>query len=133
VLDHSVSFGWFLGSQATDYTEAIARRLEDDQAIVPPLWELELTSVLRTACLKQRYSAQDAQQVLQRIGSLPITVDRQPVRPGEVLALALRFGLSSYDAAYLELALRLQLPVATVDGPLHDAAVASGVGVVAND
>lgn len=130
VLDNSVACAWFLENQVTDYTEAIARRLEEDQAVVPPLWELELTNVLRTACLKQRLTAQAAQQVLERIASLPISVDRQAVRPSEILALALRFGLSSYDAAYLELALRLQLPVATVDGPLRDAAVAGGAGVV---
>lgn len=98
---------------------------------MPALWELELTNVLRTACLKSRLFAQAARQLLQRMGSLPITVDRQPVRPAEVPALALRFGLSSYEAAYLEFALRLQLPVATVDSPLRDAAVASGVGIVA--
>lgn len=131
VLDNSVACGWFLESQASDYTEAIARRLEDDAAVVPSLWELELTNVLRAACLKRLLTAQAAQEVLERIGSLPITVDRQPVRPGEVLALALRFGLSSYDAAYLELALRLQLPLATVDAPLRDAALTSGAGVVA--
>lgn len=61
---------------------------------------------------------------------LPIEVDRTAVRPSELLALALRFGLSSYDAAYLELALRRQLPIATVDGPLREAAIASGVGVL---
>ncbi|MFO1220103.1 MAG: type II toxin-antitoxin system VapC family toxin [Burkholderiaceae bacterium] len=133
VLDNSVTCGWFLDNQASDYTEAIARRLEVDQAVVPVLWELELTNVLRTACLKRQLSAQAAQEVLDRIGSLPIGVDRQSVRPGEILALALRFGLSSYDAAYLELALRLQIPVATVDGPLRDAAQASGAGVVAGD
>jgi predicted nucleic acid-binding protein len=49
----------------------------------------------------------------------------------EVLGLVLRFGLSSYDAVYLELALRLQLPIATTDGPLRDAALAAGVGVAA--
>jgi len=133
VLDNSVSCGWFLQNQASTYTEAIARRLEDDLAVVPPLWELELTNVLRAACLRQRVTAQAAQQVLDRIGSLPISVDREPVRPGEILALALRFGLTSYDAAYLELALRLQLPLATLDGPLRDAAMASGAGVVAID
>ena len=133
VLDKSVACGWFLDNQASDYTEAIARRLEDDRAVVPPLWELELANVLRTACIRQRLTAQAAQEVLERIGSLPIDVDRQSVRPGEILALALRFGLSSYDAAYLELALRLQLPVATVDGPLRDAALASGAGVVGAD
>jgi len=88
---------------------------------------------LRTACLKQRLTAPSAQEVLGRIASLPITIDRRPVRPGEILALALRFGLSSYDAAYLELALRLQVAVATADGPLRDAALASGAGIVAID
>jgi predicted nucleic acid-binding protein len=130
VLDKSVSCGWFLESQASQYTEAIARRLEEDHAVVPALWELELTNVLRTACVRGLCDAQAAQQTVQRIVSLPIRVDRQPVRPGETLALALRFGLSSYDACYLELALRLQLPLATVDGPMRAAALASGVGVV---
>lgn len=131
VLDNSVSCGWFLEDQASDYTEAIARRLEDDQAVVPPLWELELTNVLRTTCLKGRLDAQAAHQVLARIVSLPIQVDRQPARAGEILALALRFGLSSYDATYLELALRLQLPMASVDAPVREAALACGVGLVA--
>jgi len=132
VLDNSVSCGWFVENQASEYTEAIARRLEEDHAVVPALWELEMTNVLRTACLKGLFGAQAAQQTLQRIVSLPIRVDRQPVRPGETLALALRFGLSSYDACYLELALRLQLPLATVDAALRDAALASGVGVVSS-
>ncbi len=133
VLDNSVSCGWFLDNQASDYTEAIARRMEDDNAVVPPLWELELANVLRSTCLKQRLNAQAAQQALARIVSLPITIDRQPVPASEILALALRFGLSSYDAAYLELALRLQLPLATADDALRDAALASGVGVVSAD
>ena len=94
------------------------------------MWELELTNLLRTACLRQRLTAQRAQAVLAQIVSLPIDIDRQAVPPSEVFALALRFGLSSYDAAYLELALRLQLPIATTDGPLRDAALASGVGLV---
>jgi predicted nucleic acid-binding protein len=57
-------------------------------------------------------------------------VDRQPVLPSELLTLALRFSLTTYDAAYLELALRLQLPIATLDGPLGEAALACGVGLV---
>lgn len=130
VLDNSVVCGWFIANQASPYTEAVAERLQDDRALVPALWELELCNVLRTACLKQRLTAQTAQQVLAQIGSLPIEVDRQPVRPSEILGLALRFGLSSYDAAYLELALRLQCPLATTDGPLREAALASGVGLL---
>ena len=130
VIDNSVVSGWYLEHQSTPYTEAIAERLRDDSAVVPALWGLELTNVLRTACLRQRMTAEKAQQVLARIAKLPIAVNRVGAPPHELLALALRFGLSSYDAAYLELALRLQLPVATVDGALRDAAAASGVGCV---
>ena len=129
VLDNSVVCGWFLENQATPYSDAIIERLRDDRAAVPALWQLEFTDVLRTACLRQRMTAQAAQRVIAQIVSLPIDVDRQPVTASEIFALALRFGLSSYDAAYLELALRLQLPVATGDGPLRAAALASGVGL----
>ncbi len=131
VLDNSVVCGWFIENQASAYGDAIARQLQDERAAVPAVWELELANVLRTACLRQRMTAQHAQTALAQIVSLPIDVDRQGAPPAELLALALRFGLSSYDAAYLELALRLQIPLATVDGPLRDAALASGVGLVA--
>jgi predicted nucleic acid-binding protein len=130
VLDNSVVCGWFIENQATPYTEAVALRLQEERASVPALWELEFTNVLRLACLRRRMTARDAQSVAAQIASLPIDVDRQPVAPGELLSLALRFGLTSYDAAYLELALRLQVPLATHDEPLAEAALACGVGLV---
>lgn len=123
--------GWYLENQTNDYTSAIARRLRDDAASVPAIWELEFANVLRTACLRQRMTADQAQQVVAQIDLLPIDVDRLPVPRGHLLALSLRFGLSSYDAAYLELALRLQYPIATQDSALKEAAMASGVGWVA--
>lgn len=130
VLDNSVVSGWYLDDQANEYTEAIAKRLLDDQAIVPAIWELELANVLRRACLRHRLDAGSAQEILVRIAELPIEVDRQPTPPSELLALSLRFGLSSYDSSYLALALRLQVPVAACDGALRDAALAAGVGWV---
>ena len=132
VLDNSVVSGWYLESQASAYTESIAARLRDDPAVVPAMWELELTNVLRTACMRQRLDAQRAQIILSQVALLPIEVDRHPVPRSEMLALALRFSLSSYDAAYLELALRRQFPIATLDSGLHAAAVACGVGWVAD-
>ena len=131
VLDNSVVCGWFLENQATAYGDAIIERLRDDRAAVPALWELEFTNVLRSACLRQRMTAETAQRVVAQITALPIDVDRSAVPASAILALALRFGLSSYDAAYLELALRLQLPIASGDGALRDAAIAAGVGVAA--
>lgn len=133
VLDNSVSSGWFIRNQATPYSEAIAVRLQSERAVVPALWELELCNVLRSACLRKAMTAQTAQAVIANIVSLPIDVDRHAVRPSELLALALRFGLTSYDAAYLELALRKQVPIATLDPPLRDAAQACGVGTVSEE
>lgn len=129
VLDNSVVAGWFLEDQATPYTDTIAQRLEEDRAVVPALWQLELANVLRTACRRKRLTAEQAQQVIEHICGLPIDVETATPRPSELLALALRYDLSSYDAAYLELALRMQIPIATKDGPLRTAAEASGVGV----
>ena len=129
VLDNSVVSGWFLEDQATPYTETIARRMEDDRAIVPPLWQLEFATVLRTVCRNQRLVAAQAHAIIDQICDLPIEIDTVTPGPAEILTLALRHNLSSYDAAYLELALRLQIPVATKDGPLRDAARASGVGL----
>jgi predicted nucleic acid-binding protein len=130
VIDNSVVCGWFIRQQASAYGDAIAKRLQDDRSIAPAIWELELANVMRTACLRQRLTAEQAQELLAQVATLPIEVDRQGVPPAALLSLALRFGLSSYDAAYLELALRLQLPIATTDTALRDAARASGVGVV---
>ncbi|THF54882.1 type II toxin-antitoxin system VapC family toxin [Pseudothauera rhizosphaerae] len=130
VLDNSVVAGWFLEDQATPYTDAIAMRLEEDRAVVPALWQLEFANVLRTACKRHRLAAAQAQQVIEQVCSLPIEIDRDTPGPAELFALALRYDLSCYDAAYLELALRLQIPIATKDRPLHAAASAAGVGAV---
>lgn len=130
VLDNSVVVGWFLEDQATPYADAVSVLLEQDQAVVPALWELEFANVLRTACRKQRLTADEAHQIIEQICALPILIDRETPGPAELLALALRYNLSSYDAAYLELALRLQIPIATKDEPLQAAARAAGVGVV---
>ena len=130
VLDNSVVVGWFLEDQATPYTDVVSVLLEQDQAVVPALWELEFANVLRTACRKERLTADEAHQIIEQICALPILIDRETPGPAELLALALRYNLSSYDAAYLELALRLQIPIATKDEPLQAAAHAAGVGVV---
>jgi predicted nucleic acid-binding protein len=130
VIDNSVVSGWYLQDQATPYTEHVAALLGEDRACAPAVWELELTDVLRTSCLRRRLTAEKAQQVLTQIARLPIDTDRHAVPRHELLALALRFGLSSYDAAYLELALRRQLSLATQDEALREAALAAGVGCV---
>ena len=130
VLDNSVVSGWYIANQATDYSAAVAMRLRDERAAVPAIWELELINVMRSACVSHQLDAQQAQKMLAQIVLLPIDVDRHPVPRSELLALSLRFGLTSYDAAYLELALRLQCPIATADSALRSAALSAGVGLL---
>lgn len=130
VVDSSVVYGWFIVNQTTAYTEAIAQQLETERAVAPNLLQLEYANVLRTACKRGRLTARVAREVVDHIQALPIEFDPQPPLPSTVLSLALRFDLTTYDATYLELALRAQLPIATQDEALAEAAWAAGVGVV---
>jgi predicted nucleic acid-binding protein len=130
IIDSSVVCGWFIANQATPYADAIAQRLETERAVAPNLLQLEYTNVLRTACKRGRVVAQTAREVVDRIQALPIEFDAQSPAPSTVLSLALRFDLTTCDASYLELALREQLPIATQDEALAEAAWAAGVGVV---
>src|SRR5262245_37554552 len=130
VIDNSVVCGWFIDGQASAYSDAVADLLLDDRAVAPTLLQLEIANVLRTACRRGRLIAREAHAIIEQLDVLPIEFDRATPGPAAILSLALRHDLSSYDAAYLELALRLQLPIATVDEALAEAARAAGVGVV---
>jgi predicted nucleic acid-binding protein len=94
------------------------------------LLELEFVNVLRTACRRGNIPLSLARDIIDQVAVLPIRIDSIPPSPASLLALSLRHDLTSHDAAYLDLALRLQLPIATRDEALADAAWASGVGVV---
>lgn len=128
VLDNSVVTGWYLPSQSTRYSEAIGILLETDIAIVPRLWQLELANVLKTACTKGRLSIDQARQILDTLGELPIEVDTG-IEPNQrqLFELAMQHSLTSYDVAYLELAVRLGLPLATQDAQLKQTAWSAGV------
>jgi predicted nucleic acid-binding protein len=130
VLDNSVVTGWYIEDQATDYTEAIAAKLETDRAIVPALWQLEFANVLKTACTRGKLPIDTARQVVDAICALPIEIDQAHPGPRQLFELAMRYNLSSYDAAYLELAMRHGLSLACQDGKLRQAAEAAGIGLL---
>jgi predicted nucleic acid-binding protein len=131
VLDNSVVSAWLIGSQATAYSAAIAARLQQERAVAPSLLVLEYTNVLRTACKRQAMVVAQAQEALGLLAQLLIDIDAEQPDPPKILDLALRHDLTSYDAAYLDLALRRRLPIATQDTELATAARVAGVGVVA--
>ena len=128
VLDNSVVVGWFFPSQANPYTYAIAKRLESEKAWVPALWQLEIANVLRTACARHCLDHAQARDIFDALNRLPISFDQSDGPSArQLFELAMRFKLSSYDAAYLELAMRLGLDLATQDQDLQNAAKAANV------
>ena len=131
VVDNSVVVAWFFPSQATDYTDSVLDRLKADTAHVPDLWRLEFSNVLRKAIMGHKLATDSGLEIIAEAEKLPLSVDYTATATAANLELALRHGLSSYDAAYLDLAIRLGLPIAAKDGALHNAARRAGVGVVA--
>jgi predicted nucleic acid-binding protein len=132
VLDASVAMRWALLdglSQDREYADNILASLADSRAVVPPLWHIEIVSVLRNAEKHGAITEADATGFLQRAARLPInTDDAQPVTTRlAIAAIARQHRLTGHDATYLELALRESIPLATLDVELIRAAKAAGV------
>jgi predicted nucleic acid-binding protein len=129
VLDCSVTMGWYFKDEATAYARAVRKSLGPVAAVVPALWPLEVANILVLGERRQRSTAADASKWLTYLQLLPIRVDDETaVRAwSDLLSVARSYELSAYDAAYLELALRLGLPLASLDDRLNAAASVAGV------
>jgi predicted nucleic acid-binding protein len=126
-LDCSMTMAWCFEDEATPYSESVLEALAEGEAVVPPIWSLEVANVLVVGERKKRLLPAQSLRFVELLQSLPITLDAD-VRPlGEILGLAREQGLSSYDASYLDLAVRTGLPLASLDGPLLEAAARFGV------
>lgn len=132
VIDCSVSVAWCFEDEASDAADALMLTVRDEGAIVPSLWHLEVANVLLQAGKRGRISQEDAAARLEAMAALPITTDAETWTRAwrDTLALALAEGLTAYDAAYLELALRRKCPLATTDKALAEAARRRGVIVL---
>jgi predicted nucleic acid-binding protein len=133
VLDASVTMAWCFEADATPYTEQILGRMEQgEQAWVPALWKLEVVNALLKAKRQGRVTVERAKEFLGELRDLTIEVDNECLvkADSEIFQLGLEHQLSSYDAAYLELAQRRKLPLATEDNNLVLAAKAKAVLLV---
>jgi predicted nucleic acid-binding protein len=128
VVDASVAIAWAFNERHPIAAHARAR-IRTEEAIVPALWWYELRNVLVLGERRGRLTERDTARFLRDMSRLAISMDSSPVEL-QVQALARRHRLTVYDAAYLELALRRDLPLATLDGALADAARAEGVTLV---
>lgn len=130
VVDASMTFAWVLPNQASAEAEALLERIEAGvEAVVPSLWFLEVANGLLVAQRRKRVTAAERMLALVRLSALSLTVDEDAARDifGRTSTLAEQFGLSVYDAAYLEVALRRNLPLGTRDRALRSAAERSGI------
>lgn len=122
VADNSVVIAWFSRSQATPYTDSFYNRLDKDEVVVPSVWPYEFANALAVLERRKLLSAALGDEIIRNAARLVSRIDAPPASPGVLLALARRHGLSAYDAAYLELAQRLAIPLAAKDSPLSTAA-----------
>lgn len=131
VLDCSVTMAWVFPDESTPETDLLCDSLVDGRAVVPSLWPVEVGNVLRVATTRGRIARAEWDRICGNLAALPVEID--PVSTsvvwGSVLELAYDHGLSVYDAMYLELAVRMRVPLATLDRALAAAARGSGVEV----
>jgi predicted nucleic acid-binding protein len=131
-LDSSMTLAWYFEDERTEERTAVLHRVTEEGAIVPAHWRLEVLNGLQAAVRRRRIDLAYRDSSLVDLESLPITIDSGTNRAAWAATLQLsdRFGLTAYDAAYLELALRRQLPLATLDSDLIRAARAENVPLV---
>ncbi|HJW41055.1 MAG TPA: type II toxin-antitoxin system VapC family toxin [Rhizomicrobium sp.] len=129
VLDCSVTLAWVYGEETTTAIRHVFEVLHQDGAWVPGLWKLEVANVLEMGIRRGRHDAAFRDMTLADLAFFPIRVGPETDRQawGTTMRLASLHRLTSYDAAYLELAQRLALPLATLDRELRSAANAEGV------
>lgn len=132
VLDSSVALAWLLPDEGDEAVAALADRLLQESVFVPTIWPLEVANALLMAQRRSRIKADDLARMIAALSALPIEIDQDTGANAftGVLALARQFGLTTYDAAYLELAKRRTLPLATLDARLREACTVLKIGTL---
>jgi predicted nucleic acid-binding protein len=132
IVDSSITLAWFFEDESSDYADSVRSRLSGTPMFVPTVWAYQVANGLLEGERRGRTSPAKRVAFLNLLDSLPIVTDESstPLAHRETSSLARQHGLSIYDAAYLELALRLGQPLATLDRKLRSAAESLGVAVV---
>jgi predicted nucleic acid-binding protein len=135
VVDASTALAWCFPDETSDYADGVLVSLERKTMLVPAVWGLEIANAVLAGERKKRLNQPEIQRFITLLESLSLVQDVQPVgqHVSNVLPLARQYGLSAYDAAYLELSIRHGAPLATLDGKLQKAAQKTGVKIFAGE
>lgn len=132
VLDCSITMAWLFHDEATPRTSALLNRLAAETALVPAWWFIEVTNVLAMAERRGRITPAQSDAFIADLGKLAFERDDEaPSRAfTHLLPLCRTHRLTSYDAAYVDLAIRRRLPLATLDDDLRKTARKLGIGLL---
>jgi predicted nucleic acid-binding protein len=132
VVDASIAVTWCFSDERTPATTAVLNRVVEEAALAPSIWPIEVLNALAIAQRRGRCNAADRLRLTGFLRQLPIAIDEDTLHHAwtTTAELADRFRLTMYDAAYLELAHRQSLPLATLDSDLQRAAKAAGVSLL---
>ncbi len=131
VVDASVALAWCFPDEASSYADEVLVALEGKQILVPAVWGLEIASAILVGERQQRLGQMEIQRFTTLLASLSITQDTTSANQcvKDVLPLAREYGLSAYDAAYLELSIRRNAFLVTLDKKLQNAAQKAGIAI----
>ena len=129
ILDSSVALAWVIPDENNLVLDSLCDHLTDDTAFVPPVWPLEIGNALLVAAKRGRLTAKDVNQLVTELRALPLEIDFNSTEQAleKTLNLARKYDLTTYDASYLELAKRRNLPLVTLDTKLRQACVSAKI------
>jgi len=131
VVDASVALAWCFPDEASEYADGVLVALEGQMVIVPAIWALEITNALSVGERRKRLRQPDIRRFVELLRGLTIAEHSQVIADTaiNVLPLAREYGLSAYDAAYLDVAVRQGAPLATLDSALQKAGRSAGIKI----
>jgi predicted nucleic acid-binding protein len=132
VLDASLTLSWYFEDERTPAIDAVLDEVVANSAVVPSLWRMEVANGLQMAIRRKRIDRDFRDRAIRHLSLLPIVVDQETDIHvwAATLRLSDRFGLTVYDAAYLELAQRRDLPLASIDKVLSTAGERLGLAIL---
>jgi len=131
VVDASIALAWCFPDETSDYADGVLVSLEGKTMLVPAVWSLEIANAILVGERRKRLNRPEINQFTVLLESLSLVQDTRPIvnHVNDVLPLARKYGLTAYDAAYLELSIRNRAPLATLDVRLQKAAKQAGIKI----
>jgi predicted nucleic acid-binding protein len=131
VIDASVALAWCFPDELSEYADEVLVALEGHAILVPALWSIEITNAVLMAERRKRVKQPEIRRFIELLDGLTVIIDSQSVTESvaNILPIAREYGLSAYDATYLDVAVRHGAPLATLDGALQRAGRKAGIEI----